>query len=122
MFAKPIPGDKCPGCGGGAFALCNGTIFNECECDLPSEFSLDAGTFEASIVYLTEGGVTTFDAGATTYPCCSGNTYLEIPANECPSNCKEKVGYVLCYENSFSQCACSVPEGYTLSTITCDGG
>jgi len=123
FYAKPIPASDCPGCSGGAFALCNGTSFNECVCDLPSDYSLDSGTFEASVVEITEGGLTSFDATMMGLPgCCKGKSVLEIPASNCPSPCAGPVGYAVCNGDAYNECACSIPPGYALSTATCDGG
>jgi hypothetical protein len=121
LFAKQIPASECPGCSGSAYALCNGNTFNQCACDLPSYYYLDAGTLDAQVVLLSDGGLSGFD-GSYLSVCCVGNTYLEIPGSSCDAGCASTVGYALCHDNIFSECTCSVPAGYTLPTVTCDGG
>jgi len=121
LFAKEIPASQCPGCSGNAYALCNGNTFNECACDLPSYYYLDAGTLDVQVVLLPEGGLSGFD-GNFLSGCCTGKTYLEIPASSCDAGCAGTVGYALCQDNAYSECTCSVPAGYTLPTVTCDGG
>jgi hypothetical protein len=121
--AVPIPAAACAGCSGQAYALCNGDSFNECACDLPSIYSLDGGTFEAAVTLVDAGGLTALDEDAARLlPCCTGNTVFEIPASECPAHCAGKVGYAVCTDSVYSECACTIPAGFTLSTITCDGG
>src|SRR5580658_2302771 len=66
--AKPLAAGECRGCNGEAFALCNGSSFTECACELPSDYSLDSGTFEAETPIVEEGGLTPFDASGL--PCC----------------------------------------------------
>jgi hypothetical protein len=121
--AMRITAGACSGCSGEAYALCNGDRFTECACDLPSIYSLDAGTFEAAVNYIEEGGLTALseDAGEQ-LPCCEGDTVFEIPAVNCPSHCKGPIGYAVCHDNAYTECACSIPPGFVLSTITCDGG
>jgi hypothetical protein len=121
LFAKPVPPAQCPGCSGSAYALCNGNTFNECVCDLPSYYSLDAGTFDASMPLRVEGGLGGFEGGYLSV-CCAGDTYLEVPASSCGVGCAGTVAYALCHDNAFTECSCSIPPGYTLPTITCDGG
>jgi hypothetical protein len=121
--AKAIPASECKGCSGQAFALCNGTVYSECACELPSVYSQDAGTFEATVVEITDGGLTGFDSNGFGLPaCCTGKSVLEIPASSCPSNCANPVGYAVCDDGLYTQCACSIPAGFALSTATCDGG
>lgn len=113
----------CRGCSGEAFALCNGNSFNECTCDLPSDYSLDSGTFEAaSSAPITEGGLTPVTVEGGRYPCCEGEVYREIPASDCPANCAGELAYLICENSAWAACACSIPSGFKLPTETCDGG
>jgi hypothetical protein len=120
--AKPIPAKECRGCSGGAFALCNGNTFSECTCELPSDYSLDAGTFEAESPPISNGAPVsvTFEAGRL--PCCEGKVVREIPKVQCPTNCGGEVAWVICQDNAWTECACDIPDGYSLSDVTCDGG
>jgi|HubBroStandDraft_1064217.scaffolds.fasta_scaffold428186_1 hypothetical protein len=122
--AVPLAEGECPGCKGQAFALCNGTSFNECVCgEIPSDYSFDSGTFEAESPVIVEGGLTSFEDGsALPCPVCEDKSAEEIPAAACPSHCAGVVAYALCVGNAYTQCACDMPEGYSLPTYTCDGG
>jgi hypothetical protein len=120
--AKPLAAGECRGCSGAAFALCNGVTFTECACELPSDYSLDSGTFEAETPVIEEGGLTPFDA--TGLPCCKGNTVFEIPSSYCPSHCAGVVAYAICEDNAYTECNCDIPERYSLPgpDFVCDGG
>jgi hypothetical protein len=120
LFAKPIPARECTGCSSQAFALCNGNTFNECICELPSDYSLDSGTFEAANPLSPEGSLASFDASIL--PCCQGKAALEIPAANCPLSCAGTVAYAICQDNAYTVCACDIPREYALPDYTCDGG
>jgi hypothetical protein len=121
--AKTLRAGECHACSGEAFALCNGTSFNECTCQLPGDYSLDAGTFEgASPTPIADGGLTPISVEGGRYPCCEGNVYREIPASDCPSPCAGEVAYLICQDNAWTACACSIPAGFALPTNICDGG
>jgi hypothetical protein len=61
-----------------------------------------------------------FDASGVPVPkSCSGTTAVSIPLGDCP-NCTE-FAYALCGGGTYSECACSLPSGYTPVTIG-DGG
>jgi hypothetical protein len=125
--AKPITAGECRGCSGGAFALCNGNSFNECTCELPVDYSLDAGTFAPDSPVITEAGPrsSSFEAGGLVAICCEGNMAREIPSANCPLNCPPlSVAWALCEGNAWAQCACSMPPGFVEVPpgYICDGG
>jgi hypothetical protein len=121
FFAKPLRTGECPGCSGEAFALCNGNSFNECTCELPSEYSLDSGTFQGATPGMA-AGLTPITVEAGRYPCCEGNVYREIPAFVCPAHCAGEVAYLICQGDAWTACSCEIPAGFNLPDITCDGG
>lgn len=51
-------------------------------------------------------------------PTCSGDVAFVVAAGDCPKGCKEKFAYILCEGVCYSECACSLPAGFSLV----DGG
>jgi hypothetical protein len=111
-----IQAEKCSDCGKGtAYALCNGTSYTECACQIPNGYSLDSGLVDGP-----EGepvvGMIGFNGGGpagVALPCCSGDEVFEIPSNECAgANCVGSVAYAVCQNNSYSACSCEIPAGY----------
>jgi len=122
FYAREIPADKCKGCpGSSAYALCNGNSFTECTCDVPSDYSLDAGMVDAGAGSQLKSFVP-LDADILSKLCCTGKIVYEIPASDCPARCTGNVAYAVCVDEAFTKCACEIPPGYAFSDLMCDAG
>lgn len=110
-----IAGGDC-GCSGSvAYALCNGSSYTECACEIPSGYFVDGGAIDTGQGAQVNRTLP-FNGGGpqgVSLPCCEGNDVFEIPANECAgANCAGTVAYAVCQNNSYSACACDIPSGY----------
>ncbi len=115
FVAYEIPARECGGgtaaCTGHvAYALCNGTTYSECACEIPSGYSLDGGIVDGGQGQPVRGVI---PFSGTAPPCCAGNVLFEIPGPECAgANCTGNVAYAVCQGNAFSGCSCDPPDGY----------
>lgn len=101
-------GVNCPGTT--AYALCNGTSYTECTCEIPAGYSLDGGVVDSGLSPQVNGVV---PFSGDTPPCCGGNVLFEIPGPECSlANCRGNVAYAVCQGGAYSGCACDPPDGY----------
>jgi hypothetical protein len=66
-----------------------------------------------------DGGRTYRDGGSHGY--CSGSQALEIAADDC-SGCTGSTAFALCNGASYTECACAIPNGYSLDGGFIDGG
>jgi hypothetical protein len=123
------PASDCQGCTGNtAYALCNGSSYDECSCGIPEDYSLDGGEIDSGQGPPTVG-VISFGGGGpqgVSLPCCEGNEVFEIPAAEC-GNCSATetptVAYAVCQGGGYSGCSCEIPDGYSYpdGPGPCDG-
>ncbi len=120
QVVRPIAAHMCDGCSGAAYAICNGNTYSECACGIPNGYSLDGGALEGA-----QGPEKTnpvpFEGGVN-LPCCTGKIVFELPASECPANCRGNVAYAICVNDAYTDCTCDIPAGYMLSNLTCDAG
>jgi hypothetical protein len=117
--AKEIPASECPAsCSGAeAYALCDGKTYTTCACSLPGGFKLVDGDGGMDAEPESDGSVSPLDGQALGIGACSGKVALAIPSAECPSLCPGAIAYALCEGNSYSECACTIPKGYTLAVF-----
>jgi hypothetical protein len=121
-YAKEIPASRCTGCtGSSAYALCNGDTFNVCTCDVPGDYSTDAGLVDTGAGPELRGFVA-LDADILATICCTGKIVYELPASDCPARCKGETAYAVCVDDAFTACACDIPPGYSFSDLMCDAG
>ena len=130
FLAKPIPASACktvpdsgldPCTGTTAYALCNGMTYNVCTCDLPGDYFPDGGTVDSGGMAPITGTVPFLDGGGTDLPCCIGNVVYELPGSACPAHCTGTKSYAVCVDQSFTACACDIPDGYAVSDLICPG-
>jgi hypothetical protein len=87
--------------------------------DLPD--GSDAGAPPSAIATASEADI---DCGCCApavlplLPLCSGKVAFVIPAGDCPRLCMGALAYALCEGTCYSDCACALPEQYSLI----DGG
>jgi hypothetical protein len=51
-------------------------------------------------------------------PICAGHAAFTVPAGDCPKGCTASIAYILCDGVCYSDCACTLPVGYSIV----DGG
>jgi hypothetical protein len=117
--AVTIPTSDCSAtCSGDvAYALCDGTKYAMCGCSVPPGFTVgsDGGLNDGEPI--SDGSVSPLDGQALGIGPCSGMVALAISSAECPSLCAGSIAYALCEGTSYSECACTVPKGYTLAVL-----
>lgn len=108
-----------------AFALCDGIHF-ECQpvCALPAGFTvLAAGakqncSREAAVVDAPSATPVPFDGGGLRLGPCSGDVVALILAAACPNHCLGSLAYAVCEGDTYADCACNIPPGYSLVGLT----
>jgi hypothetical protein len=124
--ASTLTVDTCDG--SSAYSICDGYNFS-CEyvCSLPAGFTVQpAGALQGC----PEGGgagdapsahPVPFDGGKLDLGSCSGHVVALIPAAACPNHCPGSVAYAVCDGSAYGECACNIPPGYALTSLS-EGG